>query len=144
MEPEGSLPYSQVPDTCPILRQINPAYAPHPTSWRSILILSYLRLGLPSGLFPSGFPTKTLYTHPLSPPYVLYAAPILFFSIWLPEEYWVKVFLRKLYTYCWYFPFVLRVIPILCFLTLRWLTSYIYGAPILDVSISHTTTQHSR
>jgi len=41
---------------------------PHPTSWRSILILStHICLGLPSGLFPSGFPTKTLYT-PLSSP----------------------------------------------------------------------------
>jgi len=29
-------------------------------------------------------------------------------------------------------------------LTLRRLMSYIYGAPILDVSRSHTTTQHSR
>ena len=41
---------------------------PHPTSWRSILILStHLRLGLPSGLFPSVFPTKTLHA-PLSSP----------------------------------------------------------------------------
>ena len=41
---------------------------PHPTSWRSILISStHLRLGLPRGLFPSGFPTKTLYT-PLTSP----------------------------------------------------------------------------
>ena len=36
---------------------------PHPTSWRSILLLStHLRLGLPIGLLPSRFPSKTLYT----------------------------------------------------------------------------------
>ena len=41
---------------------------PRPTFWRSVLILStHLRLGLHRGLFPSGFPTKTLYT-PLSSP----------------------------------------------------------------------------
>ena len=41
---------------------------PHPTSWRSILILfPHLCLGTPSGLFPLGFPTKTLYT-PLPSP----------------------------------------------------------------------------
>jgi len=32
----------------------------------------------------------------------------------------------------------------MCSLTLRRLMSYVYGAPILDVSRSHTTTQHSR
>ena len=48
----------------------------HSTSWRSILKLSsYLCLGLPSGLFPSGFPTKTCI-HLSSPPYVLHSPPI--------------------------------------------------------------------
>ena len=62
---------------------------PHPTSWRSIIILStHLRLGLPSGLFPYGFPTKTLYT--LSPhPYAPHAQPISFFSILSPAQYWM-------------------------------------------------------
>ena len=59
---------------------------PHPTSWRSVLILSTnLRLGLPSGLFPSGFPTKTLYT-PNSYPYAPHAQPISFFSILSPHN----------------------------------------------------------
>jgi len=46
----------------------NQSIYPYPTSWKSILILStHLRPGLPSGLFPSGFPTKTLYTSLSSP-----------------------------------------------------------------------------
>ena len=45
MEPEDSLPYSQASWASPIQSTY-----PHPTSWRSILILStHLRLGLPSG-----------------------------------------------------------------------------------------------
>ena len=49
---------------------------PHPTSWRSILIFTtLLSLGLPSGLLPSGFPTKTLYT-PSPHPYAPHAQPI--------------------------------------------------------------------
>jgi hypothetical protein len=53
------------PLIAPILSQIDPA---HPTSRRSILILSSsLRLGLPSGLLRSGFPTTTLYVPLLFP-----------------------------------------------------------------------------
>ena len=62
----------------------------HPTSWISILILSsHLRLGLSSGLFPPGFPTKTC-TRLSPPPYALHASPISFFSILSPAQYWVR------------------------------------------------------
>ena len=55
------------PLSVPILNQLHPVSTP-PTSRRSILILSsHLRLGLPNGLFPSGFPTRTLCT-PLPSP----------------------------------------------------------------------------
>ena len=40
-----------------------------------------IRLGLPSGLFHSGFLTKTQYAQPFSP-YVLHAPPLSYFLIW--------------------------------------------------------------
>jgi len=65
METEDSLPYSQEPPLVRILKKMTPFY---PISLRSLLILSsYLRLALTSGLFPSGFPTKILYAFLNSP-----------------------------------------------------------------------------
>ena len=100
MEPEGSLPHSQVPANCPypVTARCSP-YPPHPTSWRSFLILSsHLRLGLPSGLFTSGFATKTFICLS-SLPYALHVLPISFFSILSPGvvykmtvEFWNNYF----------------------------------------------------
>ena len=65
MEPKVHNSIRRCPPPVPILRQITPVHTPHPTSWRSILILSsHIRLGLPSGLLPSGFPAKILIANP--------------------------------------------------------------------------------
>jgi hypothetical protein len=69
MEPEGSLQHAQEPATCllPCARSIK--FTPsQPISLISILLLSpHLRLGLPSGLYPSGSPTKMPCALLLSP-----------------------------------------------------------------------------
>jgi hypothetical protein len=90
MEPESSLPESQVPATC-LYPEPTPS-SPHnsPTFRKSILILSSnLRLGLPNGLFPSGFPTNTLCT-PLYSSIRATCPAQSFFSILPPAQYWVR------------------------------------------------------
>ena len=60
MEPERSLPHS--PLTFSILNQLDPVHSFISHFLTIHLILSFhLCLRLPSGLFPSGFPTKSLY-----------------------------------------------------------------------------------
>jgi hypothetical protein len=84
------------PPPVSILSQHNPVHTPtshflkiHPN------IIFHLRLRLPIGLFPSGVPTKTLYT-PLSSPSALHAPPSSFFSILSPAQYWLRSTLQKL------------------------------------------------
>ena len=78
------------PPPVSILGQPNPVHIPtshlleirpniiHPSTPRS-----------PQCLFPSGFPTKTLYT-PSPHPYAPHAQPISFFSNLSPAQYWAR------------------------------------------------------
>jgi hypothetical protein len=67
MKPVGSLPCSQEPSTNTYLNQINPVHTTPSYLSKIYFNIVHLRLGLPSGLFPSGFPTKILYEFIFSP-----------------------------------------------------------------------------
>jgi hypothetical protein len=61
-----------------LLSLIRPIQSPHPTSPRSIIILStHLRLGLPSGLFP----TNNLYVFLFSPVYATWPAHLILLNL---------------------------------------------------------------
>jgi hypothetical protein len=78
-EREGSLPCSQETATCPgDPNQSSPR--PRFTSSSSIIVSLPLCLGLPNGLFPSGFPPKPR-RHLSSLPYVSHATTISSFLI---------------------------------------------------------------
>jgi hypothetical protein len=68
------------PPLVPILSQSNPIH-PIPSYLSKILLIlsTYLRLGLPSGLLPSGFPTNILYAFLFSP--IRVTCPAFLFSL---------------------------------------------------------------
>jgi hypothetical protein len=70
METEGSLQLSQQPLVA-VLMHIDPIHALQPWPNTFNIILSST-LGLPSGFFPSAFPTKPAMNF-YCPPYMLYA-----------------------------------------------------------------------
>jgi len=101
--------------------------------------------------FPHQNPVHTSHLHP----HALHAPPISFFAILSSEKIGWRVQIinplkPELNSICYllallgahHFLHVSRIRVKL--LTFRRLMSYMYGAPILDVSRSHTTTQHSR
>jgi hypothetical protein len=63
MEPEGLLPHLKVTATCPYPAPARSTPCPH----IHLNIVLHIRLGLPSGHFPAGHSTKTLYTPLLYP-----------------------------------------------------------------------------
>ena len=84
MEPKGSLMHTQVPSTCPYPEAIRSSLCPHiPLPKIHLNIITPSMPILPSGLFPTGIPTKTMHM-PLLSLYLLHAPPIclLHFITW--------------------------------------------------------------
>jgi hypothetical protein len=68
MEPKVHFRVHKSPPLVSIVNHMNPVHTLTPNSLISILLIlsSHLLLGLPSGLLPSGIPTKILYTFLIS------------------------------------------------------------------------------
>ena len=97
----------------PILSQLNPVHTLTSHSWRSIIIISsHLHLGIPSNLFPSGFPTKTLYTSLLSHIRATCLAHLIILDLIAPKIFewvvlvsikeiiWIMLFREVSHVYC--------------------------------------------
>jgi hypothetical protein len=78
------------PPNVPNLSHLDPIHSP--TSYFLKIHLNINLLSMPGAskwFLSLRFPTKSLYT-PLLYPYMLHAPPILFLSIWSPEQFWLS------------------------------------------------------
>ena len=147
MEPEGSIP----PVTCPYpapdhSRPFLPSHFLKNHLNTSILLSSHLRLGLPGGLFPSGFPTKTPHTPILSPMRATCPAHLI--------PYWINQVLRVVQPFInlLFFGYknVNRINQVLKFLYLKNIrlmnayTTYTFNVPITGhpLGIIHKAVHH--
>ena len=83
MKPEVSLLHAEVPATCPYPEPDRSS--PYPSISHFLKthfnIIPHLHLGLPSGLFPSDIPTKTLYKPLLGPIRATWSAHIILLDL---------------------------------------------------------------
>ena len=74
---QSSILHLRVPATCPYPKLDQSANTPHTT----LISSSHLCLGLPSGILPSGFPIKILYTLLFSPTRATRAAHLILLDL---------------------------------------------------------------
>ena len=100
MQPEGSLPHSQMSATCPYPEPARfipylhiPLHEDSSENPHNYALVSQV-VSFPQGLPPK--PCIRLASHPRA----LHAPPISFFSILSPEQYWYRSFIQKNSTRC--------------------------------------------
>ena len=94
MGPEGSLPHSQVPATCPYSEPARSIPYPHipltedPSYYYPPIYAWVFQVVCFRQVTPPN-PCMNLFC----PPYVPRASPITFFLMWSAEQYWVRVWI---------------------------------------------------